>query len=280
MPRGGSEVVGRQPKSGRARILLQADERRGVGTGKSRRTRALGTVENVRRRFAGRLRGGAGAQAPGDAAGGDDGEQEAVDRAAPGRAAAGLREAAAVGAARGGVGDRRVVESRDRSADAKKNVVSGRKVAYWVIPPEADAEFAANMELVRRLREALRRRLARVLCMDEQPVQLVRETRRPSRPPRSARGASITSTSAPARRRSSCSAWLDFGGRARRALRSPIGRARWRIGPPRRLRACHAGVRTTFNTQLPEAPSTKCSSRPGRAPWCAATATRRSTAAG
>ena len=52
-----------------------------------------------------------------------------------------------------------------------------------------------------------------------------------SRPPRSARGASITSTSAPARRRSSCSAspWLDFGGRLRaRAARSPIGRARWR----------------------------------------------------
>ena len=74
-----------------------------------------------------------------------------------------------------------------------------------------------------------------------------------SRPPRSARGASITSTSAPARRRSSCSAspWLDFGGRLRaRAARSRLGARGGGVagGPPRRLRADHAGVRRTSNT--------------------------------
>ena len=48
-----------------------------------------------------------------------------------------------------------------------------------MIPPHADAEFAANMENVldtyARPHDAARP----VLCMDEQPVQLVRETRRP-----------------------------------------------------------------------------------------------------
>jgi hypothetical protein len=54
-----------------------------------------------------------------------------------------------------------------------------RKIEYWVIPPEADAEFVAHMENVL---EAYARPFdpARpVLCMDEQPVQLVKETRRP-----------------------------------------------------------------------------------------------------
>ncbi len=48
-----------------------------------------------------------------------------------------------------------------------------------MIPPEADAEFAANME---RVLDAYARPYDAawpVLCMDEQPVQLVRETRRP-----------------------------------------------------------------------------------------------------
>ena len=54
-----------------------------------------------------------------------------------------------------------------------------RKIAYWVIPPDADAEFAAHMEEVL---ETYARPLdcdRPVLCMDEQPVQLIRETRTP-----------------------------------------------------------------------------------------------------
>ena len=37
-----------------------------------------------------------------------------------------------------------------------------RNLEYWVIPPEANAEFAAHMETD-----------VPVLCMDEQPVQLL-----------------------------------------------------------------------------------------------------------
>jgi len=52
-----------------------------------------------------------------------------------------------------------------------------RKIQSWVIPPEADAEFAANMEEVL---ETYARPLdpnIPVICMDEQPVQLVKEVR-------------------------------------------------------------------------------------------------------
>jgi DDE superfamily endonuclease len=54
-----------------------------------------------------------------------------------------------------------------------------RKIAYWVIPPEADGEFAAAMEDV--LEVYARPYAARlpVLCMDEQPMQLLKETRVP-----------------------------------------------------------------------------------------------------
>jgi hypothetical protein len=54
-----------------------------------------------------------------------------------------------------------------------------RKIEYWVIPPEADAEFAANMEDVLETYEKPYDPSCPVLCMDEQPVQLVNETRQP-----------------------------------------------------------------------------------------------------
>jgi hypothetical protein len=57
--------------------------------------------------------------------------------------------------------------------------MTNRKIEYWVIPPEADAEFAAGMEEVLDT-YALPLDPARpVLCMDEQPVQLLKETRTP-----------------------------------------------------------------------------------------------------
>ena len=54
-----------------------------------------------------------------------------------------------------------------------------RKIDYWVIPPEADGEFVADMEEV--LETYVRPYDARrpVLCMDEQPIQLLKETRVP-----------------------------------------------------------------------------------------------------
>ena len=54
-----------------------------------------------------------------------------------------------------------------------------RKIQYWVIPPEADAELVANMEEVLDTYAKLYDPSCPVLCMDEQPVQLVREARPP-----------------------------------------------------------------------------------------------------
>lgn len=52
-----------------------------------------------------------------------------------------------------------------------------RKIQYWVIPPEADAEFAACMEEVLDVYARPFDAAHPVICMDEQPVQLVKETR-------------------------------------------------------------------------------------------------------
>ena len=52
-----------------------------------------------------------------------------------------------------------------------------RKIEYWVIPPEANAEFAANMEEVLATYEKPYDPARPVLCMDEQPVQLLKNTR-------------------------------------------------------------------------------------------------------
>jgi hypothetical protein len=61
----------------------------------------------------------------------------------------------------------------------RKNGMTNRKIEYWVIPPEADGEFVAHMEEVLET-YARPYDLARpVLCMDEQPVQLLKEARVP-----------------------------------------------------------------------------------------------------
>jgi hypothetical protein len=57
--------------------------------------------------------------------------------------------------------------------------MTSRKIQYWVIPPKADAEFVAAMEEVLDTYERPYDPDHPVLCMDEQPVQLVKETRRP-----------------------------------------------------------------------------------------------------
>ena len=53
-----------------------------------------------------------------------------------------------------------------------------RMIQYWVIPPEADAEFVAHMEEVLETYEKAYDPAHPVVCMDEQPVQLLKETRR------------------------------------------------------------------------------------------------------
>ena len=54
-----------------------------------------------------------------------------------------------------------------------------RKIQYWVIPPDADAEFAACMEDVLEIYAQPYDSAFPVVCMDEQPVQLTKETREP-----------------------------------------------------------------------------------------------------
>jgi hypothetical protein len=57
--------------------------------------------------------------------------------------------------------------------------MTNRKIEYWVIPPEADAEFAAGMEEVLDTYALPLDPACPVLCMDEQPIQLLKETRTP-----------------------------------------------------------------------------------------------------
>jgi hypothetical protein len=57
--------------------------------------------------------------------------------------------------------------------------MTGRKIQYWVIPPDANAEFVAGMEDVLDTYSAPYDSQSPVICMDEQPVQLLKETRAP-----------------------------------------------------------------------------------------------------
>lgn len=57
--------------------------------------------------------------------------------------------------------------------------MTNRKIEYWVIPPESDAEFVANMEDVLETYSRPYDPACPVLCMDEQPVQLLKEVRKP-----------------------------------------------------------------------------------------------------
>jgi len=57
--------------------------------------------------------------------------------------------------------------------------MTSRKIQYWVIPPKQNAEFVAAMENVLDTYARPYDARSPVLTMDEQPVQLFRETRRP-----------------------------------------------------------------------------------------------------
>lgn len=57
--------------------------------------------------------------------------------------------------------------------------MTNRKIEYWVIPPKADGEFVAHMEEVLEVYKKPYDSTVPVLCMDEQPVQLLKETRVP-----------------------------------------------------------------------------------------------------
>lgn len=57
--------------------------------------------------------------------------------------------------------------------------MTNRKIEYWVIPPESDAEFVASMEEVLETYAKPYDSARPVVCMDEQPVQLLKETKVP-----------------------------------------------------------------------------------------------------
>ena len=70
-------------------------------------------------------------------------------------------------------------QSRNGPADTQKNGMTKRKIEYWVIPPDADGEFVAHMEEMLETYEKAYDPDCPVVCMDEQPVQLIGETRMP-----------------------------------------------------------------------------------------------------
>ena len=57
--------------------------------------------------------------------------------------------------------------------------MTSRKIPYWVIPPTANGECVACMENVLETYAQPYDPRFPVLCMDEQPVQLLKETRVP-----------------------------------------------------------------------------------------------------
>ncbi len=57
--------------------------------------------------------------------------------------------------------------------------MTGRKIQYWVIPPASDAEFVAGMEGVLDTYAEPYDPAVPQINMDEQPVQLLKETRPP-----------------------------------------------------------------------------------------------------
>ena len=57
--------------------------------------------------------------------------------------------------------------------------MTNRQIQYWVIPPTADAEYVAHMEEVLETYAQPYNPDCPVICMDEQPIQLQKETRTP-----------------------------------------------------------------------------------------------------
>ena len=60
-----------------------------------------------------------------------------------------------------------------------KNGMTKRKIQHWVISPEADRECVAGMEDMLETYAIPYDERYPVLCMDEQPVRLLKETRQP-----------------------------------------------------------------------------------------------------
>ncbi len=182
------KLSGSSQKVRRAQVLLKADADGPCWTDR-RIAEAFGcrinTVENIRQRpvtegFEIALNGKPRETPPHEKL--FDGEQEAkviaLRLGKPAQRFCQLDSAFARRESRG-TEHRRIGESRDRSPDAEKNGMTRRKIQYWVIPPEANSEFVACMENVLDTYALPYDADFPVLCMDEQPVQLLKETRVP-----------------------------------------------------------------------------------------------------
>ena len=64
-------------------------------------------------------------------------------------------------------------------ARAQKNELKPHQRTGWVIPPARNAAFVANMEDILEVYRRPYDPKRPVVCLDEQPVQLVKETRQP-----------------------------------------------------------------------------------------------------
>jgi hypothetical protein len=87
-------------------------------------------------------------------------------------------DARAAGRALGCAGRRRDGVGADGHARAQKNELPPHRRTCWVIPPEQDAEFVARMEDVLEVYRRPYDPRYPVVCLDEQPTQLVKEIRR------------------------------------------------------------------------------------------------------
>ena len=155
-----------------------------------------------------------------------------------------------------------------------------------MIPPEADAEFVAHLEEVLETYEKPYDPNVPVLCMDEQPVQLLKETRTP-----------VPATAKHAKRvdyeyeRAGTAAIFMFAeplaGWREVAVRERKTKIDWAVEMARLLEGRYADcakvilVCDNLNTHTKGA-STRCLNRSVRAPWFGASsfATRRNMGAG
>jgi hypothetical protein len=150
--------------------------------------------------------------------------------------------------------------------------MTDRKLEYWVIPPQADAEFVAGMEEVLDTYAAPYDPRCPVLCMDEQPVQLLRETRTP-----------IPATKEHPRRvdyeyerAGTASVFLfcePLAGWRSVSIRERRTKVDWAWEVAELLRSRYAKAREVIlvcdnlNTHTPRGRSTRRSRRPRRGPW-------------
>ncbi len=88
-------------------------------------------------------------------------------------------DAAVTGRQSCGTGNRSCDFPRNREEGVEKNDLKPHLKEYFIIPPEQDAAFVARMEDILAVYQRPYDDQYPVICMDEQPKQLIKETRVP-----------------------------------------------------------------------------------------------------